>query len=85
MTHFSDKPNSVRVDFFKPGGKWYMTEAHEMPDESYDHYDMWSAIGKVLDESRPDRPAGWWKQFTIVVMEPYNKNAVPVMIVAKEK
>lgn len=25
--HYSDKPESVRVDFWKPSGKWYCTEA----------------------------------------------------------
>ena len=25
--NFSDKPESVRVDFWKPSGKWYATEA----------------------------------------------------------
>lgn len=85
MTHFTMKPNSVRVEFFKPGGKWYMTEAHEMPDEAYENWDMWTTIGEVLNASRPDRPRGWWKQFTVVVLDPYNKNSHPIMIVAEEK
>ncbi len=28
--NYSDDPSSVRVDFFKPSGKWYATEAVEM-------------------------------------------------------
>lgn len=27
MSHYSDNPNSVRVDFWKESGKWYTTEA----------------------------------------------------------
>lgn len=27
MTHYSDNPADVRVDFFKPSGKWYTTES----------------------------------------------------------
>ena len=27
MSHYSDDSRSVRVDFFKPSGKWYTTEA----------------------------------------------------------
>lgn len=85
MTNFSNKDNSVRVEFFKPDGKWYMTEAHEMPSEKWEHWDMWTTIGDMLDASRPDRPKGWWKQFTVVVLDPYNKNAHPIMIVADKE
>lgn len=26
MSYYSDEPRNVRVDFFKPSGKWYTTE-----------------------------------------------------------
>ena len=26
MSHYSEEPNHVRVDFFRPQGKWYCTE-----------------------------------------------------------
>ena len=29
MTNYCDDPVMVRVDFFKPSGKWYTTEAME--------------------------------------------------------
>lgn len=81
MTNYSNDAAMVRVDFFRPGGKWYMTEAHRMYD--WDDWNMWGQIGDILDQSRPEREAGWWKNFTIVVLEPYNKNAHPIMIPAE--
>jgi hypothetical protein len=81
MTHYGTHPNHVRVDYFKPSGKWYMTESIDM-DTVWDAVDMRKTIGEALDASRPDRHSGWWEQFTVVVLEPYNKNAHPVMIVA---
>jgi hypothetical protein len=36
--NYSDKETSVRVDFFRPGGKWYTTEAVDM-DGFYDDVD----------------------------------------------
>ncbi len=27
MTHYAENPGSVRVEFFKPGGKWYMSRS----------------------------------------------------------
>lgn len=70
----------VRVDFYKPSGKWYMTEAYDM-SEWYDMPDLHKAIGEMLDTGAT---AGWWKRFNVVVLEPYHKYAHPQMIVATE-
>ena len=32
MTHYSNRPGNVRVDFFKPSGKWYTTVEMNMED-----------------------------------------------------
>lgn len=78
MTHYSDNPGMVRVDYFRPSGKWYMTEAHDMTGY-YDTSDPYSAVEQAL------RDAGrWLPHFTIVVREPYHQYSYPVMIVAKE-
>lgn len=79
MTHYANNPGMVRVDYFKPSGKWYMTEAHDMSGY-YNEPDIFLAVEKAL------RDAGRWKpHFTIVVMEPYHKNAYPIMITAEEQ
>lgn len=82
MTHYSDNPGMVRVDFFKPSGKWYMTEAHDMSGY-YDSPEAHLGIERMLSVSRDGRPY-WWRQFTVVVSEPHHKNAHPQMIVSGE-
>jgi len=78
MTHYSDSPGMVRVDFFKPSGKWYMTEDLDM-------YDFWDeliphdAVEKALERNGRNL-----KHFTRVVLQPYHRNAYPVMLVAEE-
>jgi hypothetical protein len=79
---YSDNDGMVRVDYFKPTGKWYMTEAIDMSSHWQD-VDMFKAIELSLDESRPDRSARWWKSFTVVVLEPYHVNSYPVMFVGE--
>lgn len=78
MTHYSNNPGMVRVDYFRPSGNWYMTEAHDM-SAYYNVPDIYEAVEQML--RRADR---WKPHFTQVVLEPYHKNAYPVMIVAKE-
>ena len=78
MTNYSDNPGMVRVDFFKPSGKWYMTEALDM-------YDFWDcgitphdAVIAALEKSGRNLT-----HFTRVVLEPYHRSAYPVMLVAE--
>lgn len=78
MTHFSDTPGMVRVDYFKSSGKWYMTEAHDMT-EFWDELSIHEAVRKTLE-----RDGRFLPYFTIVVLEPYHRNAHPVMIPASE-
>lgn len=76
MTHFSDNPGMVRVDFFRPSGKWYMTEAHDMSD-FYNEPVIHDAVCKMLE-----RDGRLLTHFDILVLEPYHKNAYPVMLKA---
>ncbi|MDF2915877.1 MAG: hypothetical protein K0S70_94 [Microbacterium sp.] len=78
MTHYTDNPGMVRVDYYKPGGKWYMTEAHDM-SEFYDDSDIHEAVRQMLKKA--DR---YLPHFTIVVQEPYHRNAYPVMLIADD-
>jgi len=78
MTHYNDNPGMVKVDYYKPGGKWYMTEAHDMSD-FYNEPDIHKAVREMLA-----RDGRLLTHFTIVVDEPYHKNAYPVMLVADD-
>jgi hypothetical protein len=76
--NYSDNPGMVRVDYFKPSGKWYMTEAHDMYD-FYNELDIYKAVEMML--VRDDR---YLRHFDIVVLEPFHRNSYPVMIPAEE-
>lgn len=78
MSHYSDRPGHVRVDFFKPGsGKWYMTEMLDMSDE-YEAPTVFAAVRNALSRTRHGRLAE--KRWVIVVLAPYHQNAYPVML-----
>lgn len=79
MTNYSDNPGMVRVDYFKPSGKWYMTEALDMYD-FYNELSVYAAVEKALV-----RDGRYLRHFDIIVMEPYHRNAYPVMIPASEE
>lgn len=79
MTHYSETPGNVRVDFFKPeSGKWYMTEELDMSDFYDQGATPHDAVRAALAETRhgPDADKRW----IIVVMAPYHKSAYPVML-----
>lgn len=81
MTNYSEDSGSVRFDFFKPSGKWYMTEAIQMskfyryggPREAAAK--AWVARCRKLDRLPHD-------DFTIVVLDPYHELTYPIMLVA---
>lgn len=78
MTHYSDNPGMVRVDFFRPEtATWYMTEAVDMTN-FYNMNDPYTAVLEALYKSR--HGVGVEERWIIVVMEPYHKHAYPVMI-----
>lgn len=72
MTHYSDIPGSVRVDFFKPSGKWYATEA-VMWTGDYDG-DIHTAFAKSLR----DHLCGRYADLDAVCLHPYHKHSHPI-------
>ena len=85
MTHYTDKAGSVRVDRFKESGKWYDSFALDMSA-------VWETGPTVYEAAREavarDPRLGstfidsWLKQGgSIVILEPYHKNAHPIMFV----
>jgi hypothetical protein len=73
--HASDA--MVRMDRFKPSGKWYDTFAVNMTD----YYDCGMLIHDCVEiawqkSSGKELGEGWM----LVCLEPYHKNAHPVMV-----
>ena len=80
MTHYSNNPGMVRVDYFKASGKWYMTEAVDMSNYWDGSLFIHDAVRLALQHE------GLWKpHFTMVILEPYHENAYPIMFVASDE
>ena len=79
MTHYTKDPKRVRVDFFRPTGKWYETidigwcstpgSTWKEPAPIYEEFQ------RSLRRAMGNRMAG----MTAVCLEPYHPNAHPLM------
>ncbi len=79
MTHYAENPGSVRVEFFKPGGKWYMTEAWDMSRYwNFKHTPIDAVEAMLKDDARGARLL---TQFIVVVQDPYHVHEYPVCLV----
>lgn len=68
----------VRVDQFKPNGKWYQTLSINM-NNLYDHHCVHEALKIALQNDGRDV-----ERWTYVCLEPYHKHSHPVMLKAKD-
>lgn len=75
MSQFCDDVRSCRVDFFKPSGKWYTTEAIVFPDETWEMSPV-DALKLSIDRQIGTRLS----EMTAVCLNPYVKHCFPVMV-----
>lgn len=75
MTHYSDRVSSVRVDFFKPSGKWYTTEAVELDASRWNDANIKGMFMDSLEAHLQGRLRG----MIAVCLEPYSQYAHPFM------
>lgn len=78
---YCDDPRMVRVDFFKPSGKWYTTEAikfdrYYAKDETHGYEYINDTFKRCLREQLKGRLNG----MTAVCLEPYHENAYPLLV-----
>jgi len=69
---YAVKDGLVRADFFKPSGKWHVTEALDM--ENFYDVNVYDAVAKAV--ARKNLHPG----MMVVVVEPYNHCGFPVML-----
>lgn len=81
MSNYSNNPESVRVDFFRPSGKWYTTEAvlfvggwKSSPDNLIHDAFARSLRKHFVDD--PDRLQG----MIAICLEPYHEHSHPIML-----
>lgn len=72
---YTNREDMVRVDFFKPSGKWYCTEAVKWLDY---HSEF---IHEGFKESLAGHLKGRLLGMTAVCLEPYHENSHPISMV----
>jgi len=72
----------VRVDRFKESGKWYDTLEVVIPDEYYDHWNIFQALEMSINEQYGENyVVGWTNQGgSFVCIDPYHEHSHPVML-----
>lgn len=78
--HYSNNPGKVRVDYFKPSGKWYETLEVDMTG----YYDAWNVREAVRLAVTHQYESFSFDDWTVVCLEPYHKFSHPVMFKAKD-
>lgn len=77
MSNYSNDPTMVRVDFFKPSGKWYTTEQMKwlqytaLPDMGI--HDIFLAS---LEKAFPEN----YHEFDAICLHPHHKHSHPIQI-----
>ncbi|MFO7819748.1 MAG: hypothetical protein R6V17_05860 [Halanaerobacter sp.] len=80
---YSDDDSMVRVDFFKPTGKWYATEAIQWRGYGGDLYDEFKiSLSKALWEEEQKRYR--MRGRIAVCLKPYNVHSYPLMVQTDE-
>lgn len=85
---YSSNSRMVRVDFFRPSGKWYCTEAVEWTGEYFTNnirgQSLIDAYKESLRNHFKDNP-GRLSGMTAVCLEPYSENSFPIMVESWER
>jgi len=76
MTHFCVDENSIRVDLFKPSGKWYTTISVKM---NFTNPSIHNSLQEAIKEKYPTNYEG----MTAVCLNPFHKFSHPVMLTVK--
>lgn len=78
MSNYTDIPESVRVDFFKPSGKWYTTKAMIWKGD-------WSegCIHDSFRQTLKEGLGGGLQGMTAVCLHPYHKHEHPLLQVVE--
>ena len=82
MTNYAETSNSCRVDFFKPSGKWYATEAVLFSEKKWSKA---NCIYSVFEEALKICIGNRYSGMTAVCLHPYHELEHPLSIILSEK
>lgn len=84
---YSDDPSMVRVDFFKPSGKWYCTEAVKWTGKYFGKYEKGIEIREDVQlpldafaTSLCNHLDNRLSEMTAICLEPYHEFSYPLML-----
>lgn len=77
--NYSDKPNHCLVTRFRRSGKYYDQFQIDM-GPYWDEPSIYNAVGKAIEDTSHFRVSADW---IYVCLDPYHRNAFPVMLVGK--
>lgn len=80
MSNYSDDPSMVRVDFFKPSGKWYATEAIKWDHYGTEESNKGELIYDTFKRCLQDQLKGRLSEMIAVCLHPYHQHAHPLML-----
>lgn len=82
--HYSQHPDSIRVDFFKNSGAWYCTEEVKWTGQwigtTIIHREFANSLIAHLRISDSDGVRFRLMGMTAVCLEPYHESAFPLMV-----
>lgn len=79
--NYSNNPGSVRVDYFKPSGKWYETLEVDMTNFYQEPVFCREAVKQATMKRYPNFRFDSW---IVVCLEPYHQYAHPVIFFPEE-
>ena len=82
MSNYSENPQSVRVDFFRPTGKWYTTKVIIF-DRWYgtnESDEIEETIHDTFKRCLREQLGGRLNGMIAVCLEPYHEHAHPLMV-----
>ena len=77
MSHYSDDPAMVRVDFFKESGKWYTTEAVKWTG-GYKDCLIHDAFAQSLRDHFAEKRR--LSDMRAICLEPYHEHSHPISL-----
>jgi hypothetical protein len=77
---FSTEENHVRIDIFKPGGKWMDTEVIVFRSWG----EKYGSVQECTELATDQALKGRYNGMRIVCLEPYHENAHPVSFIYQE-
>jgi len=78
MSHFSQNPEMVRVDFWKESGKWYDTVELKWDRYKSENDGEIELIHETFNRCLKEQYAGHYRGMRATCLEPYHENAHPI-------